>query len=732
MNTNKKDVNDYFKYLRIYYRELALKRKKELEEKKKKQQEIDRIRKKHEIEFINLKKEQELNIKKKRKKVKKVVKLKLKKKNINPTKKVDIAKKPEELKKPIKVAVNTLNKETKNIKKEEAKKDVKKETKKEIKPEVKHDVKKEVVKKEENPKEIKKETTKKEVKPIKEEVKKENVKKKEPDKKEVKVTPKVAVIEPKKEAPTIKNTETKKEVKKETKKENNNSKKKVVVSKKLKVKDNKKQETKDTKNIDNKKKVANVNEVKKESILEAKKLEEKKLEEKKIEEKKAEEKKIEEKKPKVVAVNSKEKVAPKKKEVNEKSEEEKDKEENLKLGKKEFIDTLNKALKDDKDQLRELDLENYRIRKELDNTKDLNDINKLLARLKKNQDIENTILSRINKIKDGSIILDVYDLSKKQPKYLKDYIEMLKTDKNDIYFKELYENFKYDLNHKDTITHIINETNAVKKEIESKQTLVNDKGEKIDYDNNLLENYKNKKLKLESAILKFQISLNDLENKVKNISATEKLEKRYFLGNKEIKNKLELNAIALKLFHSKDNNLSHLEIYNKLKNSLRTELTSRIVSNATYKDVLLKEKENLFKTKKDLVSTLDDVRKLKQDFIFEFKDYLSTSEYYNFISDIELLEDKLSSQKQKISILDKKVDITMLEHDKKVTEIEKMNETKDKNNNLNNNQNKNNNQNINNTQHNKQQMPYQNNPNIIEYPFYDYYEPEEKTRGRSR
>ena len=46
MNTNKKDVNDYFKYLRLYYIALAKKKKKELEEKKKKEEEL-LIRKKH-------------------------------------------------------------------------------------------------------------------------------------------------------------------------------------------------------------------------------------------------------------------------------------------------------------------------------------------------------------------------------------------------------------------------------------------------------------------------------------------------------------------------------------------------------------------------------------------------------------------------------------------------------------------------------------------------------------
>ena len=48
MNTNRKDVNDYFKYLKLYYRNLAKKKKKEYEEKKKKKEEINRIRRKKE------------------------------------------------------------------------------------------------------------------------------------------------------------------------------------------------------------------------------------------------------------------------------------------------------------------------------------------------------------------------------------------------------------------------------------------------------------------------------------------------------------------------------------------------------------------------------------------------------------------------------------------------------------------------------------------------------------
>ena len=45
MNTNRKDVNDYFKYLKLYYIELAKKRKKELEEKKKKLEEMSNYKK---------------------------------------------------------------------------------------------------------------------------------------------------------------------------------------------------------------------------------------------------------------------------------------------------------------------------------------------------------------------------------------------------------------------------------------------------------------------------------------------------------------------------------------------------------------------------------------------------------------------------------------------------------------------------------------------------------------
>ena len=40
MNSNKKDVNDYFKWIRRYYLELMKKKKKEIEEIKKKNEEI--------------------------------------------------------------------------------------------------------------------------------------------------------------------------------------------------------------------------------------------------------------------------------------------------------------------------------------------------------------------------------------------------------------------------------------------------------------------------------------------------------------------------------------------------------------------------------------------------------------------------------------------------------------------------------------------------------------------
>ena len=62
MNSNKKDVNDYFKYLRLYYMELAKKRKKELEEKKKKQHEIELKRKKKEEELLSAKRKREYSL----------------------------------------------------------------------------------------------------------------------------------------------------------------------------------------------------------------------------------------------------------------------------------------------------------------------------------------------------------------------------------------------------------------------------------------------------------------------------------------------------------------------------------------------------------------------------------------------------------------------------------------------------------------------------------------------
>ena len=92
MNGNKKDVNDYFKYLKLYYRDLAIKKKKELEEKKKKKEEIEAIRKKHEEEFLFAKKEQEVNIENEKQGQKKIVnevKIKINEQKIDNKKDVD-------------------------------------------------------------------------------------------------------------------------------------------------------------------------------------------------------------------------------------------------------------------------------------------------------------------------------------------------------------------------------------------------------------------------------------------------------------------------------------------------------------------------------------------------------------------------------------------------------------------------------------------------------------------
>ena len=54
MNSNKKDVNDYFKWIRRYYLELMKKKKKEIEEIKKKNEEIEITRKKKQQEYENV------------------------------------------------------------------------------------------------------------------------------------------------------------------------------------------------------------------------------------------------------------------------------------------------------------------------------------------------------------------------------------------------------------------------------------------------------------------------------------------------------------------------------------------------------------------------------------------------------------------------------------------------------------------------------------------------------
>ena len=64
-------------------------------------------------------------------------------------------------------------------------------------------------------------------------------------------------------------------------------------------------------------------------------------------------------------------------------------------------------------------MEIHRINKELENTKDINDIDKLINRIKGNKEKINEVINRIDMIKDGSIINIAYDLSKEKSKDLK-------------------------------------------------------------------------------------------------------------------------------------------------------------------------------------------------------------------------------------------------------------------------------------------------------------------------
>ncbi len=727
MNTNRKDVNDYFKYLKLYYRNLAKKKKKEYEEKKKKKEEINRIRRKKEEEFYATKKLLEKNIKKKnRRKVKVAIKL-----HINPEK-----KDKDDLKK--------ANVTEEIMPKKESSTSIKTVNKKEEKQDEFEDLKKEidnVIKKGEK-KEKSKDSDNKKIEPKKEEKNKDEKDLENQKKEEAKKNIKVAIDEKK-----LDNNEKPKDLKEENKElkiedknkqDLNQPNKKELDKKELDKKELDKKEP-DKKEPDKKepdKKEPDKKEPDKkepdEKELDEKEPDEKELDEKELDEKELDEKELDEKEP-----NKKE---PDEKEPDEKEPSKEDIiEKELEIGRQDFIETLSKKIKDDKSSLRELELENHRIHKELENTSDIEEINKLMNRLEQNMENINGIIGRINNIENENIMNEVFAMSKNKPKELDTYIDYLKKDKS-LYKKEIFNNINGQINYKNDINEIKKNTEYQKQEIIEKQELVNDKTDTKEQEEKDLENFKKKRFEFENKILKFQISIGNLDSKIKNIAAEEKISKKFFLGDMEIKNKLQLTTLAMKMINNPNNNLSLPELYKKLQSQLTVKTVSKFVPSGDYKSALLNEKNNLFNTKGDLNKTLEEIRILKTEYKNEFQNYYNSSEYFKFLADIEKVEFKLNSQKEKANLLDSQIDKSIIENEKRVEEINKLNDPnlendneKNKNNNKKNKKQENNNQP---RQQVQQQTQFQSYPFPYPYPYqynsFEEQELEEPRRGRSR
>lgn len=616
MNSHKKDVNDYFKYLRLYYMELAKKRKKELEEKKKKEELIAQRRKKQQEEFDIAKKQLQDNID-----------------NINKKKvvsKSDINK--NEIKENTKVnnLEYVINPNIKNSVKD---------TKENEKKKNNTNLKQEQIKKQEEQKQ-KLEVEKTEVQK-KQEIEKKNAevqKKLEAEKKKVEIQKKQEVEK--------KNADEQKKLETEKKEKETKNKTPKGIDSKTNEKNKDKLETKDKNTKKSKKNKEEPNNEKKENKKENKKEEPK---------------------------NNKEKQEDDKKKKTPKEEEK------IKLGKNEFIKTINKRIKDDYESLRELDLEVHRINSLLNNTKDISDIKKLMDRLNNNQKNISSIIDRINMIKDSSIISVAYSLSKTKPNELKDYIKLLEKEPNNSkYLKELYPEFKAKLDYTDTINNIKKKTDKQSETLNKKHNeliKLENKKENNDVD---LSNFNTKINTFKDKLLHFQMSIMSLENKVRGIKPIEKTETKYFLNNIEIKNTHQLEQIAIKLSKDPNNKMPAEQIFNNLRSKLKTVTNNTIVPSNNLKNSLLEEKNKLNLTNKDIISTLKEIKEFKNEFELEFNDQLSTSEFYEYYSEIEAVENKLTNQKNKADLLNSTIDKSIIENDKKIAEIEKMNLEKEK------------------------------------------------------
>ena len=674
MNSNKKDVNDYFKWIRRYYLELMKKKKKEIEEIKKKNEEIEIIRKKKQQEYENIinnqlesKKAKVENSRKKvveKKEIKKKTTLKeettkINNPTINKTRAINIElerkRKLEEQKKKDLENIKKLN-EKKKLEEDKKKNEEKKKQQEELKKEQekKKKLEEEKIKQENEKKKDEQNNKTKEEKEKNNEVNKDNLKNNANNKN---INEQVNNEEKKK-------NETKKENNKKTdnkEKENNN-----VTKQENKEKDSKEKDSK----VKNDKKQEDIEKNKESKINDDKTKEENKKEIDETNDKK-DKKEIDDKN------KSKEQnktTEEKNEKVSKKSEKEIELENIEKIGLANFIKTINKKIKDDYKSLNDLDMENHRITQELENAREVSDINKLIDRLKGNQNKIDAIINRINDIENGNIISDVYEYSKEKPKELKKFIKILEKEKNNTrYIDTIYKpNFKDKLDYTDRINRIKINTNKKEQELISKKDSFENLNDKEQENDNQIENFNKKRYHFEDLALKFQISISNFENKVNNISIKEEVIKKYFLNGIEIKNNLQLKRIAMSMYNE-ENGKSVEQIYNELQNKLYIVASSKLVPSNNYKTQLLNEKQGLLNTKLELKTTLREIKEFKDEFIREFSDYYDTNEYLSYLDQIEKIEGRLSNQNDKLNLLNNKIDTTIIKNDKKVEEIDKMN-----------------------------------------------------------
>ena len=674
MNSNKKDVNDYFKWIRRYYLELMKKKKKEIEEIKKKNEEIEIIRKKKQQEYENIinnqlesKKAKVENSRKKvveKKEIKKKTTLKeettkINNPTINKTRAINIElerkRKFEEQKKKDLENIKKLN-EKKKLEEDKKKNEEKKKQQEELKKEQekKKKLEEEKIKQENEKKKDEQNNKTKEEKEKNNEVNKDNLKNNANNKN---INEQVNNEEKKK-------NETKKENNKKTdnkEKENNN-----VTKQGNKEKDSKEKDSK----VKNDKKQEDIEKNKESKINDDKTKEENKKEKDETNDKK-DKKEIDDKN------KSKEQnktTEEKNEKVSKKSEKEIELENIEKIGLANFIKTINKKIKDDYKSLNDLDMENHRITQELENAREVSDINKLIDRLKGNQNKIDAIINRINDIENGNIISDVYEYSKEKPKELKKFIKILEKEKNNTrYIDTIYKpNFKDKLEYTDRINRIKINTNKKEQELISKKDSFENLNDKEQENDNQIENFNKKRYHFEDLALKFQISISNFENKVNNISVKEEVIKKYFLNGIEIKNNLQLKRIAMSMYNE-ENGKSVEQIYNELQNKLYIVASSKLVPSNNYKTQLLNEKQGLLNTKLELKTTLREIKEFKDEFIREFSDYYDTNEYLSYLDQIEKIEGRLSNQNDKLNLLNNKIDTTIIKNDKKVEEIDKMN-----------------------------------------------------------